>query len=493
MRKPLALALGLASVIGALAACESSGGGGSSGNIAFDSGSFDGSGGSDAGPDAVGENDGGGEAGDAAAPFTTFQIAVSSTSACAVFEDGRMKCWGLPNVKAGETPFGVAAGQMGPALPYVTTPAPVKKLVSDIEGYCAIFADGSLRCWGVTLNGQATPGPTALASVTTNIDLGAGHTAIEVAVNDSHGCVVLDDGKVKCWGQGADGKLGTGTMTDLQTPAVDAIDLGTGRKAKAITVSLFFTCALLDDDRVKCWGGAAQPTGQAGSFLAHGSQQAVGGLPNQMGDNLAYAKLGTDPGTSAPWKVKKVVAGYAQACAVLANDRVKCWGQNDLTGVLGNGNTTVGYGAALVDDAIPFVDIGNDPNSGKPWTVTDLTMGYSHVCVTIPKNGGSVRCWGRQDMFGVLGTGVPNGIVGDSPGQMGDALVDVGLKTGRGATTLSASYVATCARVGASVLNCWGRNQSGALGAGLPSTAPSDNLGDDPSELGANFAETFLR
>ena len=62
------------------------------------------------------------------------------------------------------------------------------------------------------------------------IDLGAGRTAIAIAVATYHTCAILDNGDVKCWGWDNYGQLGDGgSNTNLNTPSTTAINLGTGR------------------------------------------------------------------------------------------------------------------------------------------------------------------------------------------------------------------------------------------------------------------------
>jgi alpha-tubulin suppressor-like RCC1 family protein len=65
------------------------------------------------------------------------------------------------------------------------------------------------------------------------------------------------------------------------------VDLGTGRTAKMISAGGEHTCALLDDDSVKCWG--RNQYGQLG--LGDTSNRGDG--PGEMGDNLPVVDLGT--------------------------------------------------------------------------------------------------------------------------------------------------------------------------------------------------------
>jgi len=70
--------------------------------------------------------------------------------------------------------------------------------------------------------------------------------------------VIVDDGRVRCWGYGGNGRLGYGNtrnVGDKQTPgSVGPVDLGFRRTATAISAGGDHTCARLDDGRVRCWG-----------------------------------------------------------------------------------------------------------------------------------------------------------------------------------------------------------------------------------------------
>ena len=80
-----------------------------------------------------------------------------------------------------------------------------------------------------------------------------------------HICAVLDNGTVRCWGNGEgdqdtdlDGILGTlgkRIVGDNETPASEpVVNLGSGRTAKAVTAGWLQSCAILDTDQVLCWG-----------------------------------------------------------------------------------------------------------------------------------------------------------------------------------------------------------------------------------------------
>jgi hypothetical protein len=138
--------------------------------------------------------------------------------------------------------------------------------------------------------------------------------AIDVVAGRYHMCALLDDHQVKCWGLNAEGQLGLGDMRDRVLPQdmgdnLPTVDLGTGRTAKALAASHYTTCAILDDDSVKCWGlsGGAN------------ADQPVGSAPGQMGDALAPLDLG--PGRHA----RLVAVGTYRVCVVRDDETIRCW------------------------------------------------------------------------------------------------------------------------------------------------------------------------
>ena len=81
--------------------------------------------------------------------------------------------------------------------------------------------------------------------------------------------------------------LGRGRYAGEMCADLPAVDLGTGRTAKMIDAGRAHTCALLDDDSVKCWG--YNNHGELG--LGHTLYRGEGA--GEMGDNLPVVDLGT--------------------------------------------------------------------------------------------------------------------------------------------------------------------------------------------------------
>ena len=116
------------------------------------------------------------------------------------------------------------------------------------------------------------------------------------SLGGTYSCAILYGGVIKCWGGNDYGKLGLGDLSNHGDASADqmgdnlpVVDLGTGRTAKMISASTggAHTCAVLDDDSVKCWGW--NDSGQLG--LGDTSNRGDG--PGEMGDNLPVVDLGT--------------------------------------------------------------------------------------------------------------------------------------------------------------------------------------------------------
>lgn len=361
----------------------------------------------------------------------------------------------------------------------------IKRVVPGQYSTCAILDNDTLKCWGANSAGELGQGDTThrgdnsgeLGNNLPTVDLGTGRTVkqFDISVASAYSlCVLLDNDTVKCWGDNLSGFLGYGdTINRGDDPgemgnSLPTIDLGTNRTAKQISVGGGFTCAVLDNDELKCWGL------NDNAQLGYGDVSFRGDASGEMGDNLPYIDLGT--GRTA----KQVSAADAHVCVILDNDSVKCWGRSD-KGELGYGDVEMrGDGSGEMGDNLPAVDLG----TGR--TAKQIQLGRYHTCAILDND--QVKCWGRND-YGTSGLGDTNHR-GDGSGEMGDSLPYVDLGTSRTALQLTAGYDHTCAVLDNLEVKCWGRNEDGSLGLGDTGTA--NYRGDGSGEMGNNLPSVDL-
>jgi len=294
------------------------------------------------------------------------EVAGGGAFTCARFDDGAVKCWGNNNMGQlglGDTQRrGDGIGAMGAALPTVNLGAGKRAIAirTGFEHACALLDDGAVKCWGRNADGQLGLGDTAargdgpgeMGDSLPAVDLGTGRRAIGLSAALATTCALLDDGTVKCWGKNAHGELGLGDiaargdgpgeMGDL----LPAVSLGANRRAVQVAAATLHTCARLDNNAVKCWGDGS--LGQLGL----GDTGVRGDGPGEMGDLLPSVPLGT--GRFARF----IATNNAHTCAILDDDSVKCWGYNrygqlGLGDFFNRGDTPSGIG-----DALPPIALG---------------------------------------------------------------------------------------------------------------------------------------
>ncbi|MBU6154938.1 MAG: hypothetical protein KGP28_11595 [Bdellovibrionales bacterium] len=167
------------------------------------------------------------------------------------------------------------------------------------------------------------------------------------------------------------------------------------------------------DGTVRCWG--RNDSGQLGN-----GTDDQGGVPT--------------PGSTTPVVVSGIsdaigiAADTNQACSILSDQSVKCWGVSDY-GQLGD-NTNVNR-----TNSVPVRDVSG---------AIQVASGDSHTCALI--QGGSVKCWGRGDA-----------------GQLGDAMnasanTPVVVSGISDATRIAAGGFHACALLYGGSARCWGQN-----------------------------------
>ncbi|WP_437606647.1 hypothetical protein WMF20_37630 [Sorangium sp. So ce834] len=407
-------------------------------------------------------------------------LSAGMNHACAVLKTGALKCWGdnyYGQLGLGDTEIrGDSAGEMGDALP-ASFGQGISAVTAGYMHTCALYQPFSwsrpgLKCWG--RNGSGQLGQLQIGDRGDEpremfqmhfTDLGAGRRAKSADSGSYHTCAVLDNDELRCWGYNMHGQLGLGDSQNrgdsaLEMVFLSTIPLGTGRTAKAVAAGESHTCVLLDNNQVKCWGL------NAGGSLGLGDLNPRGLTTATKPASLPVVQLG-----GANDEAKAIAAGGQHTCAILPDDTVKCWGANDY-GQLGQGNTNR-LGDSTATEPEDFAAIG----LGGP--VSAISAGWRHTCALLVN--GTVKCWGLND-HGQLGLG-HNQNQGDAPGELA-ALPAVDLGPGRTAKAVAAGVFFTCALLDTDEVKCWGDDAYGALGHPGCSGATPD-CGDEPGEMGA--------
>ena len=389
------------------------------------------------------------------------QVAAGLSHTCALTSEGGVKCWG-DNWE----------GKLGNgSVINSNTPMDVSGLSSSVVSIsgthkhtCALTTAGGVKCWGRNWHGELGDGTTEY-KVTPVIPHGLDSGVTAIATGGFHTCALMVDGTIRCWGANWHGQVGDGTNVERDIPVGV---LGLSEKAIAIATGKYHTCAILESGALRCWG--YNKSGQ----LGEGPED----------DEWLPVKVS---GLSA--NVAAISLGENHSCALLQNNQVMCWGNNE-QGQVGIGNTETQYipifvpGMASNAKAIitgqryscAFAITGGIYCWGENWAgqlgdgtqanrltpiavsgldanTTQLAAGDSHMRAVIETGG--VKCWGSNS-YGQLGDG--QSAVRSLPTNV------YGLTSGF--TTVVSGGYHSCALTETGAVFCWGSNQYGQLGDG---------------------------
>ena len=203
-------------------------------------------------------------------------------------------------------------------------------------------------------------------------------SVVEVASFGDHSCALFDNKKIKCWGRNNYGQLGYGNTNNIGDNEFASSQgyVDVGGNVLQVAVGSGHTCALLEDQSIRCWG--LNNIGQL--FLGHSRNIGDNELPSST-TSLNFGE-----------NIRQLVLGYSSSCVLMESGRVKCWGYNSY-GSLGLGHTnTIGDSSLETPSDLSFVNVG-----GK---VIKIVAGGYHTCALLEDK--TLRCWGLND-YGQLG------------------------------------------------------------------------------------------
>jgi alpha-tubulin suppressor-like RCC1 family protein len=229
---------------------------------------------------------------------------------CALRLDGTVVCWGGDNY--GQT------GDSSPTWPNLPNTIPGLANVTAVQAgarhVCAILADRTVVCWGENLSGQLGPGDAAVMR-TTPLAVPGLSGVVALAAGSSHTCALLDTQRVACWGDDRSGQLGVATPSGSTSIATPTLVAGLDHVV-AVAAGNAHTCALLADGTVRCWGAGSE---------------------GELGDGLGADRF-SPAQVSGLTNVVQIALGSDQSCARLGDGTIRCWGGND-SGQVGAGFT----------------------------------------------------------------------------------------------------------------------------------------------------------
>ena len=352
---------------------------------------------------------------------------------CALTDAGGVKCWGgngWGQLGNGTTNYADGAVHL-PALA-----SGVASIALGSDHGCALTVAGGVKCWGRNFDGQLGNGTRIDSKLPVDVP-GLTANVVKIAAGGDSTCALTAAGAVKCWGRNSLGQVGDGTTTMALLPT-DVIGLSSGMADVATSGAR--SCALTVSGAAKCWGWNVR---------------------GQLGDGAfvdAHAPVDVVPGAAA---FTGIVAGGTETCALGADGRVWCWGDQQNPGV-----------PVTADQARPraFDALGSG--------VAALAAGNGHMCALI---AGKVRCWG-YNRYGQLGDGTVT-----------SSALPVEVPGLDGVTALGTGNVHSCAIV-ADGARCWGDNVAGQLGNSVSfiATHPMDvvGFGATPAAIDAGHDHT---
>jgi alpha-tubulin suppressor-like RCC1 family protein len=256
------------------------------------------------------------------------KIAAGEHHTCAITVSDGLRCWGQNDF--GQLGYGHTERIGDDEHPSAAGDVPVGLPVIDVAAgsvhTCVVTDIGTVHCWGhqgaklgtmlgENIGDDETPGDVG--------DVDIGGPAIQVAVGKGHSCALLETGEVRCWGNGASGRLGLGSLDDVgdDEPPSAMPPVQLGERATQIAVGGTHACARLESGAVRCWGNG-------------GNGRLGYGMAISVGDDEHPADL---PAVDVGGSALLVTAGEGHSCAMLEDERVRCWGSS-LRGQLGYGN-----------------------------------------------------------------------------------------------------------------------------------------------------------
>ncbi|NJK30949.1 MAG: hypothetical protein HC927_00295 [Deltaproteobacteria bacterium] len=151
-------------------------------------------------------------------------VAVGTDHACALDATHHLYCWGDNDF--GELGYAHDEYMTFPGIPAVETGGEVIAIEAGRRTSCAVYVDGRARCWGMGYEGQLGQaniehiGDDETPADVPFIDIG--EPIQKLALGDDFVCALTVSGQVRCWGHNEYGQLGLGHTENIGDDEVPA-------------------------------------------------------------------------------------------------------------------------------------------------------------------------------------------------------------------------------------------------------------------------------
>lgn len=381
----------------------------------------------------------------------------------------------------------------------------VARITTSVDMSCGITSTGALYCWGNNYLGQLGDGTNIKRAVPTFVPVpGGGRWSGNVEGADGHTCATTTDGRLFCWGEGRQGRLGNGSEDDRFVPTIVLAPDRSGWKQ--VDVSDASSCGLTRAGNMYCWGylygilnngpytepewfltpqqvnlhGIRVDSFSYGNpnicALSSGQLYCWGGnlVPDAtVGDHVVVPTLWGDP--SQRWKV---INSQGSWCGIDTVDDLYCWGwyYRYYSQPCNPGDIEVTLEGCLHHEILPATSPRKISVGSAKWR--DVSA-RSNVCAIT--TGDDLYCWGFNTN-GEVGIGSDSYMENDPslvdrPGGVGWAYVDVGDGQTCGVSLTGEFY-------------CWGHDHYETFDVWGCSPDPSENANNN--ELHDAINEYFV-
>ncbi|MEM6990460.1 MAG: RCC1 domain-containing protein [Myxococcota bacterium] len=347
--------------------------------------------------------------GDSRSGRMAIQVARGDGTACVLFDDKAVRCWGLESSGKISVVQKAYEDRLPAEIPDVAGLPPLESIAMGYRHACGLTADGQVWCWGSNLRGQTgVECDEEEDPCLGRVELGGSATSL--AVGRLHNCAVVDrlpegdpDGQgdtVTCWGRDTSdrpGILGLGPLPDpdfgdqleeIQAIAEVSVEFSTtGQTPLTIAGGSESTCLVVAPEvGLRCWGHGDDHSLGDDAMDDYGLDTPPSAAPLHDFGGARIVKQATGFGVN----VHGVVVGEA-------SKRVHLWGRNSF-GQLGLG---------LGPEATEPRSIAQSPPLNFDSPVQQLELAPFHACVVLDRPDSPLLCWGHGN----------NGRLGNASGE----------------------------------------------------------------------------